>query len=571
MEGLMNKKYFPTVFLLGTFFFFALQVYSPADGLKTPAEESRYTKYSQHEEIAQFLSYLDDLSPEATVQVIGKTRETEELPSQDLFLIIVSEEKAASPKSLNRGKPTILIVASQHGNEQSAKEAALWIVRDLAVGELKPLLKQANFLIIPQANPYGNWFDRRRNEQDLDLNRDHVKLESEEVRAIHHVFRAWMPEVTLDVHERGDNYYRVALGCVSNVNIHPRLQEFSRQRVLAEVEKNLAKRRITFHEYLVTDEIKSDPTALIGYRKEDLAGVEETKRFSTTDLNDCRNSLGIYETLSFIQEGASRHDLETLEQRTGWQYQGIRSFVEAVGRYGEEIVGLVRDLRSRLLEKAKIFSADDPVHLWMVFVQDEKNPILTIKAFEQVESPVAGILKVDKKAGEAVLDSELEPSPYPSKYKVLTEVIKNWFPDVIPTLNVSRPVGYLIPGKDRDVIENLLAHGLEVEIFSADKALEVEAYTVSEVIPSKYDYLPPEKIEVEKKMLGIVAKKGDYFVSCGQAGANLIPNLLEPQSQYGLICYRLFKLGPDKGDNFAFYRILKPEGLPLVPYQPWKR
>ncbi len=567
----MNKKYFPTVFLLGTFFFFALQVYSPADGLKTPAEESRYTKYSQHEEIAQFLSYLDDLSPEATVQVIGKTRETEELPSQDLFLIIVSEEKAASPKSLNRGKPTILIVASQHGNEQSAKEAALWIVRDLAVGELKPLLKQANFLIIPQANPYGNWFDRRRNEQDLDLNRDHVKLESEEVRAIHHVFRAWMPEVTLDVHERGDNYYRVALGCVSNVNIHPRLQEFSRQRVLAEVEKNLAKRRITFHEYLVTDEIKSDPTALIGYRKEDLAGVEETKRFSTTDLNDCRNSLGIYETLSFIQEGASRHDLETLEQRTGWQYQGIRSFVEAVGRYGEEIVGLVRDLRSRLLEKAKIFSADDPVHLWMVFVQDEKNPILTIKAFEQVESPVAGILKVDKKAGEAVLDSELEPSPYPSKYKVLTEVIKNWFPDVIPTLNVSRPVGYLIPGKDRDVIENLLAHGLEVEIFSADKALEVEAYTVSEVIPSKYDYLPPEKIEVEKKMLGIVAKKGDYFVSCGQAGANLIPNLLEPQSQYGLICYRLFKLGPDKGDNFAFYRILKPEGLPLVPYQPWKR
>jgi hypothetical protein len=99
----------------------------------------------------------------------------------------------------------------------------------------------------------------------------------------------------------------------------------------------------------------------------------------------------------------------------------------------------------------------------------------------------------------------------------------------------------------------------------------VEAYTVSEVIPSKYDYLPPEKIEVEKRMLGIVAKKGDYFVACGQAGANLIPNLLEPQSQYGLICYRLFKLGPEKGDNFAFYRILKPEGLPLVPYQPWKR
>ena len=47
-----------------------------------------------------------------------------------------------------------------------------------------------NVLVIPQANPYGNWFDRRENEQGLDLNRDHVKLESPETRAIHRVFRA---------------------------------------------------------------------------------------------------------------------------------------------------------------------------------------------------------------------------------------------------------------------------------------------------------------------------------------------------------------------------------------------
>ena len=48
------------------------------------------------------------------------------------------------------------------------------------MGELRPLLKSLNFLIMPQTNPYGNWFDRRENEQGLDLNRDHVKLESPE-------------------------------------------------------------------------------------------------------------------------------------------------------------------------------------------------------------------------------------------------------------------------------------------------------------------------------------------------------------------------------------------------------
>ncbi len=39
------------------------------------------------------------------------------------------------------------------------------LIRDLTVGELEPLLEQVNVLIIPQANPYGNDLDQRRNEQ----------------------------------------------------------------------------------------------------------------------------------------------------------------------------------------------------------------------------------------------------------------------------------------------------------------------------------------------------------------------------------------------------------------------
>ena len=68
-----------------------------------------------------------------------------------------------------------------------------------------------------------------------------------------------------------------------------------------------------------------DTSAGAALRPEDLAGPrEEMKRYSTTDLNDGRNSLGIFETLSFIQEGASRHDLETLKGRTAWQYRGLQ-------------------------------------------------------------------------------------------------------------------------------------------------------------------------------------------------------------------------------------------------------
>jgi hypothetical protein len=561
---MMNNKNLWQIFLCVTMLFFFLPDSAAAEILKTPAEETGYTRYTQNEDIARFLSSLDFLSREVNVRVIGKTQGVEELPPQDLFLIVITEEGAAFPEQANRRKPTIFLFASQHGNEQSPKEAALWLARDLALGELKPLLTKANFLIIPQANPFGNWLDGRRNEQGLDLNRDHVKLESPEVRAIHRVFRAWMPEVTIDGHEKGDDYYRVSIGCVSNANIHPLLQQYSRNTILAEVKKNLEEERVTFHEYLVTEEIGFDTAA------GELAGKEEMTRYSTTDINDGRNSLGIYETLSFIQEGASRHDLGTLEQRTRWQYLGFRSFIEAVADHGEDIVAMVTDLRTQLFQRGELNPEGDSVHLRMMYVRDKSTPTLTIRIFERTESPILGILKADKKAGEVVTRTDLDPYPYPPRSEVQTRVIKNWFPGVAPTASVSLPSGYIIPAGCQSVVDVLLAHGLRVGLFTADTVVDVEAYKARDVVPSKYDYLPPEKIDVEKEQLRIVAKKGDYFISCRQTGVNLIPCLLEAQSQYGLIRYWSFNLVPDKGNFSAITRLTKSVDLPLVPYRRWE-
>ena len=558
-------------FIFVIFFLFFSSFISGVETVKTPAEETSYTEYSQYEEITEFLSHVSHLSEKTKVQIIGQTRETRNYPKKDLYLCIISEEGADSPHKLNRKKPTFLLVAAQHGNEQSAKEAALWLIRDLATGKLESLVKKVNFLIIPQANPYGNWFDQRRNEQDLDLNRDHVKLEAPEVEAIHHVFRVWMPEVTMDVHEKGDDFYRVSIGCVSNANIHQSLQEFSRSKILAEVWKKLVKRRITHFEYLVTQPMGIDSSAGVQYRQEDLERREMMKRYSTTDLNDGRNSLGIYETLSFIQEGASRHDLETLKERTNWQYYGIRYFAESVAEHAEEIISLVNGLRKKLLERAEIFSEEDLVHLRMEYARDEKEPELTIQRFERIEVPIRGVLKVDKKAGDLLARDDIAPYSYPSEYKVAKEVVTNWFPNVEPTLSVPRPLGYIIPAKYQDVVETLLGHDIKVEIFAKDIHLEIESYQIKEIEPARLDYLPPQKIEVEKKKLQTIIKRGDFYVSCAQWGANLVPCLFEPQSQYGFIRYWKFKLVPEVGDIFPFYRFVGEKTLPLIPYKDWQR
>lgn len=539
---------------------------SAASLIKTPAEEIRYTRYTQNEDIARFLSVLQSKSDVLKVLVIGRTKEVENYPAKDLYLCVLTEEGVRNPGDLNRQKPTVLYIASQHGNEQSAKEAALRLIRDLAVGDLKPLLKKINVLVIPQANPYGNFYDIRQNEIGLDLNRDHVKLEGESTKAIHRVFSLYQPEVTMDIHEKGDDYYRVSVGCVSNLNIHQSLQDYSRKTILAEISQKLEKKKITFHEYLVSEPLGVNTSS--GARiPEERASQEMIYRYSTTDINDGRNSLGIYESLSFIQEGASRHNLETLEARTNWQYEGLRALAEVVSDHSAEVLNLVRRLRSNLLKRAEARAENDPVHLRMEYVRDPKEPELVIKAFEPVSSPIRGILKVDKKAGDYLMVEDLIPYTGPANRKVIARTEKNWFPLVESRLAIKRPAGYIIPANRSDIAEVLVLHGIRVQMVEKDMAIEATAYRVTEIIPARADYLAPEKIEVQPEKLQLPVKKGDFYVPCLQLAANLIPCLLEPQSEYGLIRYFKFRLVPEAGNRFEIYRVENPVSLPLVDYK----
>lgn len=563
MSG-FKKLSTPTIFLS----LFILLASTSASQVRTPAEEARYTRYSQYEDVVRFLSVLEARYPALKVKIIGRTREVEKYPARDLVLCVLTEEGVSQPASLNRNKPTLLFIASQHGNEQSAKEAALRLVRELAGGELKSLLKKVNILVMPQANPYGNYFDIRQNEDGLDLNRDHVKLEAESTRAIHRVFTLYQPEVTMDVHEKGDDYYRVSVGCVSNLNIHPSLQDYSRKVVLTEMKKKLQKKRIAFHEYLVTDILGMDTSA--GARMAEGPRGDRMLRFSTTDLNDGRNSLGIYETLAFIQEVSSRHDLATLEVRTGWQYEGLRAFAEIVADRSGEILKIVRGLRADLLKRAQIRAADDPIHLKMSYVRDPQQPELVIKAFERPTSNIRGILKVDKKAGDFLLVEDIAPYTGSPDAKIVTRVEKNWFPLVESRLTVKRPAGYIIPAGRVDLVEVLTLHGIRVQMVEKAVSVEANVYKVTGIVPARADYLAPEKLEVQTELMKLPVRRGDFYVSCEQPAANLIPCLLEPQSDYGLIRYFKFKLVPEAGDYFAIYRVEAQPVLPVVDFKPWR-
>jgi hypothetical protein len=68
----------------------------------------------------------------------------------------------------------------------------------------------------------------------------------------------------------------------------------------------------------------------------------------------------------------------------------------------------------------------------------------------------------------------------------------------------------------------------------------------------------------------VPVKKGDFYVDCVQPAANLVPSLLEPQSEFGLIRYRKFELVPEAGGVFEILRFAGTTAPAVIPYKPWR-
>jgi hypothetical protein len=178
----------------------------------TRPERTGFEETSRYADVIAFLDSLRLIQPGLDVRSFGYSEEGRPLP-----LVVFGASPGASVDEI-RADPRlrVLVLANIHAGEVAGKEAALALARELVEGRRDDWLDSVVVLIAPIYNADGNeriglrnrpgqygplaGMGQRANARGLDLNRDNMKLDAAEARALARLFQLYDPDVLVDLH-----------------------------------------------------------------------------------------------------------------------------------------------------------------------------------------------------------------------------------------------------------------------------------------------------------------------------------------------------------------------------------
>ncbi|PYS97331.1 MAG: peptidase M14 [Acidobacteria bacterium] len=421
---------------------------------RTPAEVSDCRSTPRYIETMAYLTRLARAAPgRLRLETFGRTGE-----GRGLVAAVVSRDGSFDPEALRRaGRPVVLVQNAIHAGEMDGKDACLALLRDMVITRTREaLVERAVLVVIPIYNadgherfgPYnrvnqngpesGGWRTQARN---LNLNRDYMKADAPETRALLRLWNRWLPDLFVDDHvtDGADYQYDTTYGLDMGPDVPPALAAWNRDVLAPYLERSVGETGHVIGPYIA---LRDDADVAKGI----LLG-QDLPRFST-GYAVLQNRPGLL---------VEMHMLKDYRTRVTGNYEVLRAVLELVNRDAAKLVAMNRaaDAATAALGRTYDPAALAPLRLE---AQAATEPFRFL-GYRAVKRP-------SEISGAEMVEYTREPIaitvPRPAGLRVAR--------------SVTTPRAYIVPAAWTQVIEVLQAHGLRLLKTAAPWSGDVETY-----------------------------------------------------------------------------------------------
>lgn len=504
------------------------------DPLASVAEASNFERTATYAETVALMDRLaDHEAPYALVgsrllrrASMGTTNEGRDIP-----LLILADPPVSHPdEAYASGKAVVLAFGNIHAGEVCGKEALPMLVREIIRDPAAPwarsILDNVVLLVAPIYNADGNerfapvernrpgqagprMVGQRANAQELDLNRDYMKLDAPETRAMTRLLTLWRPHMVIDTHTTNGSLHRYTLtfGAAQCPSGDTRPLEWTRDVMLPDVSSRLLART--------------------GWDTFWYADFDPQHTEWRTYPSNPRYGGGYHALRGIVSILSEAYVYAPYKDRVLATMEFVRECVAYAAENRVTLLNVVEDAR-------RAAASAEPMDVAIRFKDAPFDGTVTVKGWQERPKDGGGT----------------ESTGVPKDYEVT-----RWG-KFTPTMTVSRPRAYLIPPSHAHLLDNLRAHGIHTEPERIERDADVEEYViVGASAPREFQQRTLTLYEVEKRAAQRGIGEGWTRVPVDQELGTLIVYLLEPAADDGLAAWGFFGGELVDGATYPLVRI----------------
>jgi hypothetical protein len=490
-------------------------VYETSGGRQTPT-------YAQ---IMDWWNAADRASKKISVMQKGPTD-----AGFPLHLALISDQGYTTVGQAQKdGKLIILINNGIHPGEPDGIDASMLLAKEIVSGTIS-LPASVVLAIIPVYNIGGclrrsahyrvdqegpDEFGSRGNSQNLDLNRDFIKLDSKEAFSFCAIYQECDPAIFVDNHvSNGADYQHVMtlltsqyskLGGSMGTYLHETFEP-------------------ALYAAMKTKGYDLIPYVNIGGDKPEKGWNEfwDSPRYTSGYAT-------LWNSFAFVPE---THMLKPYPQRVASTKALMECFISFAGANAATIRSLREETKKRISNATSL-----PIS-WRLDKSRHTN--YTFKGYESGTKPSA---------------ISGQPRLFYDRSKPFTATVPV-YGYYTPERIISTPKAYVIPQGWWKVIERLQINGIRMRRLSQDSTFEVETYRIEDYSTAARPYEghhANSNVKVSWQKQSLTFLKGDWYIPLDQPGNRFLMETLEPQAEDSYFAWNFFDAILGQKEGYSAY------------------